>query len=88
MVEYNEGQWHLDKRVPIGLILMIVVQTITLVYVGTSWKDGIDHRLDSLEKTESSNAMNPTRITVLEQQFINIGQTLRRIEDKLDKREP
>jgi hypothetical protein len=87
-MENSMGEWHLDKRVPIGLIIMIVVQTITLVYVGTSWKDGIDHRLDSLEKSESATSMNPTRITILEQQSINIAQTLKRIEDKLDKREP
>jgi hypothetical protein len=87
-MENSASEWHLDRKVPIGLILMIVVQTITLVYVGTTWKDGIDHRLDNLEKYEASTSMNSTRVTILEQQFISIGQTLKRIEDKIDKREP
>lgn len=49
-VELDDGNWHLDKRVPIGLVVMIIVQTIVFVFAGTSWKSAVDNRLDTLEK--------------------------------------
>ena len=79
--------WHLDKRVPIGLLLMMVAQTILFVYFGTSWKDQQDHRIENLEKSEERVVDAPNRITILEQQFSFIQDTLRRIEVKVDKKD-
>lgn len=84
----DDGQWHWDKTIPLGFLLMIAAQTITLVYVGTTWKTGIDNRLDNLERAEIANAPTSNRITILEQQFGFITSTLKRIEDKLDRGKP
>lgn len=81
------SQWHLDKKVPLGFLLALVVQTITLVWVGVAWKSDVDHRLSSLEKTDASRSDNGTRITVLEQNLGFIKETLARIERKLDREE-
>jgi hypothetical protein len=80
----SDSDWHLDKKVPLGLLVMIVVQTITLVYVGTTWKSDIDHRLVVLEKSDDARSPQGNRLTILEQQFSFIQQTLGRIERKLD----
>lgn len=85
MARDSDNEWHLDKKVPLGLLVMIVVQTMTLVYVGTTWKSEIDNRVGNLEKSETTNAPNSTRILILEQQFKFIGTTLERIERKLNK---
>lgn len=45
--------WHLDKKVPIGLIIGLVVQTIVLTAWGTSKFEDITHRVDALEKSDS-----------------------------------
>lgn len=87
MARDDDNEWHLDKKVPIGLLAMIIIQTITLVYVGTAWKSDIDSRIVALEKSEVVNQPNGNRITVLEQKFEFISQTLTRIERKLDKEE-
>ena len=85
--ENMDGQWHLDKKVPLGFLLALIVQTITLVWVGVAWKSDVDHRLQSLEKTDASRSDNGTRITVLEQNLGFIKETLARIERKLDREE-
>lgn len=84
----GDRQWHLDKRVPIGLMVMILIQTITFVYFGTSWKSDIDHRLVVLEKSDDSRSMQGNRIVVLETQFSYITDSLRRIENKIDEVKP
>ena len=85
----DDSAWHLDRRVPIGLIASIVVQTVVFVYVGTSWKSDVDHRLVTLEvfKTDKTqkDAPQEARLIVLEQKFNFIEESLRRIEGKLDR---
>lgn len=75
----NES-WHLDKKVPIGIIVALFVQTITLVAVGVSWKSDVDHRLESLEITDRGRADHEKRLIVLEQEIPYIRQSLARIE--------
>lgn len=81
----SDGSWHLDKRVPIGIVVAIAIQTIALVYVGTTWKADIDHRLVTLEKSDDARSPQGNRLTILEQQFIAIQNTLIRIERKIDQ---
>ena len=84
----SDSAWHLDKKVPLGLLVMIVIQTLSLVYVGTTWKTDIDHRLNTLEKSDDARSPQGNRLTILEQQFIAIQNTLTRIERKLDDPQP
>lgn len=84
--EVAHSEWHLDKRVPISMIGAFVLQTITLVYVGTTWKSDVDHRLSSLEQSADRNFPQEGRLTILEQKFTFIQDSLHRIEEKLDGR--
>lgn len=83
----KENEWHLDKKVPLGIIVALIVQTLTLVVVGVTWKSDVDHRLNELEKTDLSRADNNNRITVLETRFIYIADALKEIKEKLGKDE-
>ena len=58
MVDKTEP-WHLDKRIPIALILAIIVQSAGAVW----WISGIVHRLDSAIE---SNTRQDTKIGSLE----------------------
>lgn len=80
--------WHLDKKVPIGIILGLVLQSMAFIYVGTSWKDGIDNRITALEKSDSGQANHENRLTVLEQQFNYIRGDLSEIKDLLRRQIP
>lgn len=80
----QKEEWHLDKRVPIGIIVALVAQTIGFFVVATSWKTSVDSRLGRLEEIVSDNKSQGDRIIVLEQQLKFIADSLTRIENKLD----
>ena len=78
MAESNE--WHLDKKVPITIIIMFAIQTLTLVYVGTAWKTDIDARIKALEKSEDKSSSYESRIIILEQGLLSIRDDLSEIK--------
>lgn len=80
--------WHLDKKVPIGIIGALAFQTLVFVYVGTSWKDTIESRVTALEKSDDSQQSHENRITVLEQQFTYIRADLTEIKEILKRQLP
>lgn len=77
-------QWHLDKKVPLGIIIALIVQTITFFSIASSWKASVDGRLGSLEKSLDENDSQGDRIIILEQQLKFIVESLTRIEVKLN----
>lgn len=81
-------QWHLDKRVPIGIIFALVLQTISFFVIATSWKTTVDSRLGRLEEIVSDNKSQGDRIIILEQQLTFIAASLKRIEDRLSISDP
>jgi Tfp pilus assembly protein PilO len=42
MTEPHRDDWHLDKRVPIGILIVILIQTIGFVYWFATWKAQMD----------------------------------------------
>lgn len=80
--------WHLDKKVPLGIIFAIILQTLTLVVIGTIWKTQTDSRLEALEKTDFGRESHENRITILEQKFSYIQDSLQRIERNLESMKP
>lgn len=53
MTDETESGWHLDKRVPIALIVMIFVQTSGMIW----WAATTSARVDELEKHFRSASM-------------------------------
>jgi hypothetical protein len=86
-VTREDISWHLDKKVPIGLILALLAQTIVITSWGTSKFENIDNRISNLEKSDGSQANHENRLVVLEQKFNYIQISLDEIKDIL-KREP
>lgn len=80
MTNGRDTAWHLDKKVPITMIIMFAIQTITLVYVGTSWKADIDSRVAALEKSDNRMTSYESRIIVLEQGVLAIREDLSEIK--------
>ncbi len=77
-------EWHLDKKVPIAIIIALLIQTVAFVSIAASWKATVDSRLERLEKSESDTNSQGDRILILEQQLKFIVDSLSRIEKKLD----
>ena len=81
-------EWHLDRRVPISIIIALFVQTVVFVYVGTTWKADVDARIVSLEKSENSRDSHENRLVILEQQFGYIRADLQEIKSLLRRKVP
>ena len=84
----DDQRWHLDRRVPIALIVTIVMQTIGIVW----WAASISARVDVLERRLEEARHNQSRIVRLEanqnavyQRLDRIEAASRRIEAKLDR---
>ncbi len=73
------GPWHLDKRVPVALILAIVAQTFGWGW----WAASISERVTALELWRSDSKDAAARLAVLESQIADIKDILRRIETQL-----
>jgi len=85
---YDDRNWHLDKRVPVALIVTIVMQTIGIVW----WAASISARVEVLERRLDEARHNQSRIVRLEanqnavyQRLDRIEAASRRIEAKLDR---
>jgi Tfp pilus assembly protein PilO len=73
------GPWHLDKRVPVALLLAIVIQTFGVGW----WAASISERVSSLESTRTEDKGTGSRLAVLESQMNDIKSSLQRIESQL-----
>jgi len=58
----SDGQWHLDKRVPIALILALVLQSTTAVW----WAAGLTSQVERNQSMLDDYQANKERVTRLE----------------------
>lgn len=58
----QDRQWHLDKRVPLALILTIVLQTGAMLW----WAASLSERVNNLERQQSASAPQGDRLTRVE----------------------
>ena len=80
----DQDEWHLDKKVPIAIIIALVIQTMSFIVIAAAWKTSVDNRLERLEASAADSSNQSDRILVLEQQLKFIVDSLSRIEKKLD----
>ncbi len=73
--------WHLDRKVPIALIVTIIVQTAGIVW----WAANVDTRLAVIEKTDAAQGGYADRLTRLESAKEDVSRRLDRIEVKIDR---
>lgn len=84
----SRDEWHLDKKVPIGLFVGFIVQTIVITAWFTSKFENVDNRISNLEKSDNSQQTHENRITILEQQFSYIRSDLAEIKTLLRRQIP
>lgn len=74
-----EDHWHLDKRVPIALVIMLAVQAMTAVW----WASGMDSRVATLERIAVKNEGVEARLARIEEGQSWIKNTLQSLVNKL-----
>lgn len=92
MSEHNEP-WHLDKRVPIALIVTIAAQTMGIVW----WASSLDHRVRTVEReivalmqSDSAQRDEMRRTTEylarLDERVVQMMSVLKEMRDELKAR--
>lgn len=90
--EMKEG-WHLDKKVPLSIIVALLVQTATLIIWGTK----LDSRVATVEQSVNSHTLTietmkqtQNQISVglarIEERQIISGEVVKEIRERLDDR--
>lgn len=86
------GGWHLDKRVPIAIILAIFVQTAGVVW----WAARLEARVERMEQYQTDDApakaaagaadsRHDQAIVRLETQFAQVAEAIHEMNAKLDR---
>ncbi len=81
MSDDTERQWHLDRRVPLAIIVAIGFQTAG----ATWWAATLNERVAQLEQEVASRDHFRDRLTIVETQQRELKAGQRRIETKLDR---
>ena len=82
----QESSWHLDKRVPIAIFVVLALQSLSAAF----WAGAINNRTAALEQRlntaeqRAENLRHESRIAVLEAQWEAVNARLDRIEGQAD----
>lgn len=87
-MEPNDSQWHLDKKVPLAMIMAFVIQSVTFIWIGATWKQSIDSRIDILERSDAERKPQEARLIRLEERLINMADLLNKIDKRLNGEQP
>lgn len=71
-----EREWHLDKKVPVALIVTLSLQTAAIVW----WAASISARVDVLEQRSLAAAPQAERIIRLEAKLDNVVDKIAEIK--------
>lgn len=74
------GYWHLDKRVPIALLVAIILQTSGAIW----WAATIQGRVDRLDEIVGVRATDGDRLIALEIRLESVQRQIMTVDAKVD----
>jgi hypothetical protein len=77
----NGTSWHLDKRVPVAIIVAMVIQVGAFGFWVGSIANEVENNTEWIRSRQSLDA----RMAVLEEQVKDIKEILRRIEARVTR---
>lgn len=90
----TNGHWHLDKRVPISLILAIMIQTGSFIWFMSALNsdvEGLERRTARMEtrsaQVEANVVANTTSVAVFNENLVHFRKTQDRMEASLERME-
>lgn len=81
VVDTSDSQWHMDKKVPIALILAIIMQTGGMVW----WAASASERLNALERKAEAVAPQAERLARVETKLEAVQDGIAEIKSILRK---
>ena len=83
----NNNDWHLDKRVPVSLIIVVMFQFVGAVYGFATLTAQVEANTRNIMRTEQSlNKRMDQNYAEATRRYGTIQNSLIRIEDKLDRK--
>ena len=82
MADTSDSGWHLDRKVPIALIIAIATQIITFIW----WAAQASARLDNLEKQTIAAGSQFERLVKLETKMDNVSMNLGELKSLMIRR--
>ena len=80
----RETHWSVDKKIPLALIFVMLVQTGSFVW----WVSATTTRLDVVERQLITISPNADRLTRVEVKIENVERGVTRIESLMQSRTP
>jgi hypothetical protein len=80
----QDREWHLDKKVPLALILTLALQSGAFIW----WAAKADNRLDNLERDRPVSTSQVERIVRLEAKMDSVVDTVNEVKLILRSRPP
>ncbi len=94
-ISANTEPWHLDRKVPIALILTIMIQSATIVWWASEIQERVNHgalvnveQNTRLTKLEDAKQTACERLAKVEQLAESIYQAMNHLADKIDRAPP
>lgn len=81
VIDKSDAQWHLDRKVPIALIIAIIFQTGGIVW----WGATASERLNTLERKADAAATQPERLARVETKLEAVQDGIAEIKSILRK---
>ncbi len=82
MVDGDDYKWHLDKRIPIALIVTILVQTFAMGW----WAASLSQRVDVLERNATAAVPRLESVIRLEAKVDAINVTLQELKALVNRK--
>jgi hypothetical protein len=77
-----ERSWHLDRKVPIAIIVTLLLNTGGFIW----WAAKSDARIEAVEKQVAASTPHSERITRMEVKIENVERGVVRIENLIQSR--
>lgn len=87
MTQPSENQWYLSKRISVETVVIMLVQTVALVWFASK----MDSRIENLENSQISAVLMVERIAKLETQVTNLGELVKvqsSVINRIDRKLP
>jgi len=89
---HDDRRWHLDKRIPVAILVTLLFQTMGFVWVVAKMSAQIDTntrdiaRLTTLMEVQNATvSSNTTSVAVMTGALQHVNESLRRIETAVEK---
>lgn len=80
----QDRHWHLDRKVPLALIVTIAAQTGVFIW----WAASLSERVNTLERSAVLYAQQDTRLTRMEVKIEGVEKVMLRLERLIELRTP